>query len=176
MLQKMQGKDARSREVKEIAKKFVEKGAWHAHTEHLLISLLSSEDESDRLFAVEKILSLRNGREFGDKSVRPFSTPKLNWNASSLCDIQDWSDLTEPLITAAIPTSSLRQVFTDPLKLPKFPSHTQSCERAVKEVSTASLRVFGAERRDGYIRARVESREAMPSMERKSDFEAMIPK
>ena len=176
ILQKMQGKDKRSRKVKEIAMKFVEKGAWHAHTEHLLISLLSSEDESDRHFAVEKILSLRNGQEFGDKSVRPFSAPKLNWNATSLRDIQDWSDLTEPIITTTIPTSNLRQVFADPLRLPKFPSHTQSCERAVREVADASLSVFGAERRDGYIRARVKSREAMPSMEKKSDFLAMIPK
>ena len=175
MVQKMRGEDDRSKTVKDIAKKFIEKGAWHAHTEHLLVSLLSSDDESDRHFAIEKILKLRNGQEYGDKSVRPFSAPKLNWNATSLRDIQDWSDLTEPLVTATIPTSNLRQVFANPLKLKKFPSHTQSCERAVKEVSTASKCVFGAERRDGFIRARVKSREVMPSMEKKSDFQGMIP-
>ena len=81
LLQKMKGKDEWSRKVKEIAMKFIEKGAWHAHSEHLLVSLLSSDDESDRRFAIDKIVSLRNGREFGDTSVRPFSAPKLNWNA-----------------------------------------------------------------------------------------------
>ena len=35
LLQKMKGEDERSRKVKEIAMKFVEKGAWHAHLEHL---------------------------------------------------------------------------------------------------------------------------------------------
>ena len=109
MLQKMQGKDARSKKVKEIAKKLIEKDAWHAHTEHLLISLLYSDDESDRQFAIEKIVELRNSRDIGNKSVRPFSTPKLNWNATSLRDIQDWSDLSEPLNTTTIPTADLRQ-------------------------------------------------------------------
>ena len=135
LLQKMKGKDMRSKRVKEIAKKFIEKGAWHAHTENLIPSLLSSDKESDRRFAIEKLTSLRNGSEYGDKSVRPFIPPKLNWSARSLCDIQDWSDLTEPLITSSIPTHALPQFLSTPLKLPKYKSHTQSCERALKEVT-----------------------------------------
>ena len=176
LLQRMKGKDKRSKKVKEIAMKFVEKGAWNAHTENLLTSLLTSEEESDRHFAINKITSHRNGQEFGDKSVRPFSPPKLNWNARSLRDIQDWSDITEPLITTSISTDNLLQFLTTPLKLPKYPSHSQSCERAVKEVTRASASVFGAERRDGFIRATMKSREVMPVMERKTDLIAMIPK
>ena len=176
LLQKMKGTDKLSKTVKQIAQKFIEKGAWHAHSEHLLVSLLSSDDESDRRFAIDKIISLRNGEEYGDKSVRPFSAPKLNWEAQSIREIQDWSDVTEPFITTSILTQELNQFITPPLTLPKLPSHTQSCERAVKEVSRASKHVFGAERRDGFIRATIKSREAMPAMERKTDFEAMILK
>ena len=176
LLQKMKGTDKLSKTVKQIAQKFIEKGAWHAHSEHLLVSLLSSDDESDRRFAIDKIISLRNGEEYGDKSVRPFSAPKLNWEAQSIREIQDWSDVTEPFITTSILTQELNQFITTPLTLPKLPSHTQSCERAVKEVSRASKHVFGAERRDGFIRATIKSREAMPAMERKTDFEAMILK
>ena len=115
---------------------------------------------------MNKIASLRNGREYGDKSMRPFSAPKLNWSATSIRNIKDWSDVTEPLITTSISTQELMQ----------FPSHTQSCERAVKEVSRASKHIFGADRQGGFIRDTLKSREVMPMMEKKTDFEALIPK
>ena len=57
-------KDARSKKVKEIAKRFVERGTWHAHTEPLLVSLLSSDDASDRKFAINNFFSLPYGKEF----------------------------------------------------------------------------------------------------------------
>ena len=49
-----------------------------------------------------KILSLRDGQEFGSTSVRPFVLPKLNWDAQSIRDIQDWLGVTELLLTASI--------------------------------------------------------------------------
>ena len=175
-VQRMKGKDEISRKVREIAKKYIEKSAWHAHSELTLATLLSSEEESDRRFAYEKIVSLRGGEDFGDKSIRAFEPPKLNWSATSIRDIQDWANITEPIITASISTRDLAQFLTTPMRLPKIPGHTQSCERAVKEVTHASACVFGAERRDGFIRARVQSRSAVPCMERKKDFEGLIPK
>ena len=175
-IQEMKGKDEISRKVKEIAKKYIEKSAWNAHTEILITSLLCSEQESDRRFAVEKLTALRDGNNLGDKSVRPFEPPKLNWNAKSIPEIQDWENATEPIITASIPTCDLAKFITSPMKLPKIPSHTQSCERAVKEVTHASACVFGAERRDGFIRAKLQSRAVVPRMERKKDFEGLIPK
>ena len=85
----MKGKDEKSRKMRDIAKKFVEKGAWHAHSELIISSLVCSEEELDRQFGVSKILSLRDGKEFGSTSVRPFTPPKLNWDARSIRDIQD---------------------------------------------------------------------------------------
>ena len=67
---------------------------------------------------MNKIASLRDGREYGDKSVHPFSAPKLNWSATSIRNIKDWSDITELLIMTLISMQKLMQ----------FPSHTQSCE------------------------------------------------
>ena len=115
---------------------------------------------------MNKIASLRDEREYGDKSVLPFSAPKPNWSATSIRNVKDWSDITEPLITTSISTQEFMQ----------FPSHTQSCERAVKEVSRASKHVFGTDRRDGFIRATLKLREVMPMMEKTTDFEALIPK
>ena len=174
ILRTMKGKDVRSKKVKDIAMKFVEKGAWHAHPEHVLLSLLSSGDEEDRHFAVTKIASIRNGADIGDSSVRPFTPPKLNWDANSIRNIQDWSNATEPLITSSIPSTELFQFLTTPLNIPKIPCHMQSCERAVKEVTIASSRVFGPERRDGYIQAKIKSRKLFPKNATKKDLEALI--
>ena len=91
LIAKMKGKDERSRKVKSIAMKFVEKGAWHAHSENSLVSLLKSSKEEDRRFAVGKILEIRDGAPLGDQSAREFIPPKLNWNATSIQDMQDWT-------------------------------------------------------------------------------------
>ena len=175
LIQGMKRKDEGSRKVKDIAKKFIEKGAWHAHSEHILLSLLCSDDEADRHFAINKITAIRNGETYGDKSVRPFTAPKLNWNATSIRNLHDWQHATEPLITAQIPTSELSRFLASPLKLPKIPGHSQSCERAVKEVTSASASVFGAKRREGYIFAKIKSRAIMPAMNSKKDLAALIP-
>ena len=142
--------------------------------EHVLLSLLCSAEEEDRHFALTKIASIRKGNNLGDSSVRPFAPPKLNWNATSIRNIQDWSSATEPLITASIPSTDLSKFLSTPLQLPKIPCHTQSCERAVKEVTIASAHVFGHERRDGYIRAKLESRKLFPKNETKKDLEALL--
>ena len=100
---------------------------------------------------------------------------KFNWDAQSIHELQDCTNAYEPSITASIPTSEHSKFLSAPLKIPKIPSHTQSCERAVKEVTCASAKVFGAERRDGFIRAKMESRELMPSMETKANLASLIP-
>ena len=57
-----------------------------------------------------------------------------------------------------------------PMKVPYFPIHTQSTERAVKDVSIASATVFGHEKRDGYIRARMSRREILQTLRVKRIF------
>ena len=116
----------------------------------------------------------RNGANLGDSSVRPFAPPKLNWHADSIRNIQDWSNATEPLLTSSIPSTELPQFLATPLQIPKIPCHTQSCERAVKEVTIASSHVFGPERRDGYIRAKIKSRKLFSKNETKKDLEALL--
>ena len=59
-------------------------------------------------------------------------------------------------------------------QLPKIPCHAQSCERCVKEVTIASLAVYGDERRDGYIRAKIASRSLVPINETKKDLAGLL--
>ena len=56
------------------------------------------------------------------------------------------------------------------MKVPKWPVHALAIERVVKEVTKASAKVFGAERRDGYVRAVVSHREMVPVVGTKSDL------
>ena len=60
------------------------------------------------------------------------------------------------------------------MEVPYFSLHTQGIERAIKEVTTASNTVFGFERRDGFVRARAESRELMPVISSKKNLAAIL--
>ena len=79
----------------------LKRGSWYAHSEHILIRLLASEDPEDREWAVTKINNIRkkkDGRElrtrFGEVKMRP-----VNLQATSLKDLIDWDNCTEPPIT-----------------------------------------------------------------------------
>ena len=52
----------------------------------------------------------------------------------------------------------------------KIPCHTQAVERLVKLVTEASKAVCGRKSRDGFISARIASRQLMAKFESKRDF------
>ena len=163
-----------SPDVQEVVQPVVQRGAYHGHSENVLLSLLCSDSGEERSFAVDKILELRGEDKFGDKSVRDFHTPPINWNASSLQDMIDWSVLSEPILTCDLSTDEVRSLKEVPFSVDKFVCHTQSCERAVKETTNASAKVYGFERRDGYIRAKVKSRKLVSKPQSKKDLIGML--
>ena len=61
--------------VKDIFTFSVKTGAWYAHSEFLLLSLLSSPTLTDRQFAISQIKRLRGNADFGDNYVKPSITP-----------------------------------------------------------------------------------------------------
>ena len=67
------------------------------HSEILLLTLLSSDVEEERHFAVNKTLSICGKSEYGDTSNRPFKVPKLNWEAKKLEELIDSIDDTESI-------------------------------------------------------------------------------
>ena len=153
----------------------MEKGAWHAYLEHILLYLLASEVEDDCQFKIDKMVSICNGADGGDTSVWPFFSLKFNWDAQSIRELQDCTNAYEPSITASIPTSKISKFLSAPLKIPKIPSHTQNCERAVKEVTSASAHIFLAERQDSFIWAKMQSRKLMSALETKANVASLIP-
>ena len=109
----------------------VRTGAWFAYSECLLLSLLSSSDPEDRRFAVEQILTKRSGAEYGDDSVRPRTTPKINISATSLRDLISWApgEVDEPVFTCNRSTAEIKSYLDTPFDPPPFSCHTQSTER-----------------------------------------------
>jgi hypothetical protein len=139
----------------------LESSAWWAHSKMLLQTLLCSSDEADRRFAVEKILEVR---QLGDvnlaETVRTRSKISLNSKASTLKELIIWkeNEISEPVLTLDLTEEQIRSFENSPMPVPYIPVHGQSMERCVKEVTAAAEAVFGYERRDGFIRARLEHR------------------
>ena len=136
-----------------------------------MASLLCSDDSEDRSFAVDKIIKIRDGKDFGDLSVRSHTTPTIVLNATSPKELVNWDGkIHEPVFTCQLSLSELEELRNRPLEIPSFTLHTQSCERSVQEVSKASTEVHGETRRDGWVRARVAHREFMPVFASKKDI------
>ena len=162
--------------VQEIVMPTVISSAWYSHSEAVLQTLLCSEDEVERRFAVQKVLGLREGRMTGDINVRPrIHAPFFNQNATKLVDLISWEDnVFEPIFTCSLSPDSIREFLDRAMEVPYMPVHGQSMERLVKQVTVACESVFGYEARDGFIRARAASRLMIPKNTTKKDFVRMV--
>uniref|UniRef100_UPI00358F4A34 uncharacterized protein n=1 Tax=Myxine glutinosa TaxID=7769 RepID=UPI00358F4A34 len=151
--------------------------AWYAFSEMIIQTLLCSDDREERRAGVQKIVDMRGGDDdtLGDLSVRPRKTPSINPSASSLLELIDWSDgVYEPPLTCKLTTAEVKKFFDKPMQVPQWPSHTQSIERCVKQVTEAAGRVNTHEKREGYIRGQEASRRLMSENESKQDLMKLV--
>ena len=158
--------------VKDIVLPYIRLGAWFSHSENVLLSLLCSTSKEEREFAVNQILKLRGEAEFGDIAVRPRRNPQINVAATNLFELISWDKILieEPVFTCPLSRSEVKSLTDSPLCVPHVKIHTQSTERAVKCVTEAAKAVAGAQERDGFIRARLHHREALPVFKNKRDI------
>ena len=128
--------------------------------------------------AVDIITKIRQGIDKGIKSVREFRVPDLNWKARSLVELIAWSDpnhpVHEPVLTCDMTLAELINLRKSPLHVDRYNCHGQSMERGVKEVTIASSKVYGFERLDGYVRARLKSRSLAPKPNSKKAMSGMV--
>ena len=159
------------KDVQEPIKKCMIRGAFIAHPENVILSLLASEVEEDRSFAIDKILQVRDedSSEFGNMNVRSRKTPEINFNATSLKNLIFWDKIKcyEPVFTCKLSREEIKSFKDSPMSVPYFPIHTQSTERAVQLVSDAATKVYGHEKRDGFVRGVISHRELYPVIESK---------
>ena len=103
--------------------------------------MLCSKDQSERNFAVEKVLKIRGRVALGRTKPRPRKLPKLNADAGSLKDLISWDSAHEPLLTCHLTKQELKSIKSKPMEVDYYCGHTQAIERAVKEVSTIQYHI-----------------------------------
>lgn len=173
LLQLLRGQPA---EVVQIVSPYIQTGAWFAHSESLLLTLLASDCQADRKFAVDKVLEVRGGEQLGDLEPRPRRTPKINFEAQTIIDLIDWEkeEVHEPVFSCGLNKLKIENIVSNPLRTEYFPLHTQSTERAVKLVTEAASSVCGFEKRHGFILSRIESRKSVCSYDVKKNMVNMF--
>lgn len=164
------------REVQNIIKDTISRGAYHAHSENVLLALLCSNLKEERVFAIEKILHIRGPFELGNTLPRDRITPNLNFEATSLRDLILWDKTTsyEPIFTCKMNKATIKSFENSPMKAPHFPIHSQSTERAVQHVSKACMMVYGQDKRDAFIKGMIAHREMYPVIESKKNLISTI--
>lgn len=90
----------------------------------------------------------------------------------------DWQEtITEPPVLKSISEESLNLFIEEKgegeIPLLRLPCHTQAVERAVKTVTEASATLCNKTEREGFIKAQIASRKAMPKFDSKKDFAAI---
>lgn len=165
-------------DLRSIVDTVLQRNAYFAHCENILLAMLTDSEATTRNIAVTKILKLRE-LENNLTSPRIFEVPKLNFSATKYEDMIFWDDtnVSEPPLTIKFSANELKDLaenYSDSIIYDsdqfKLPCHTQAVERCVKIVTEASLKVVGPIRRDGYIRNKIISQKNMPKFASKCDF------
>jgi len=163
---------------REIVDKVISTNAYFCHHENLLLAMLADSRRHVCELASRRILKSREGKLQSSSEMRVFKVQKVNFNATDYIDLIDWSrlDITdcEPPVTSGYSAEDLRVIVEEGLKekflFSRLPCHKQAVERTVKLVTEAASSVCGHEKRDGYIRSKLLSREKKPSFETKKEY------
>lgn len=158
--------------LKAVIDPVIQRNSYFAHPENLLLAMMTDSQPCIRELALSRILTARSATS---NKLRLFQLPKVNLNASTYYDLLNWQEnITEPPIIKSVSEENLRlfveQKRDEEFKLLRLPCHTQAVERAVKAVTEASNTLSNKANREGFIKAQIESRTAMPKFDTKKDF------
>ena len=155
----------------------LESRAWWAQPEMLLQTLLCSAHEGDRTFTVMKVLEVR-AMEAERSPARLGTRHKvtLNKDTTSLQNLIVWDPMkgNEPVLTQRLSEEDLKRIFQTPTEVGRYPVNGQGVERCVRDVTAASEAVFGQDRRDGFVMARLAHREKTGGTVKSKKDHAMI--
>ena len=176
--------------VRKTALKVVQRNAFFAHQENVLIAMLGDNDEEIRMQGANKLLSIRGklpstasfdnpneeyslkGLKYCDTTptVRLFELPTLNLKANSYYKMVNLTSChQQPPAIRHLSDSEIEQCRVKSLEL-NYPCHNQSVERHVKMVTEAAPQFEGFERRDGLIRQKIKSRKLLEKFETRVQF------
>ena len=161
-------------ELKAIVDPVIQRNSYFAQPENLLLSMMTDERPHIRELAIRRILKARDQPK--RKGVRQFTLQPINFDCTDYTAMIDWptASVTEPPVTMSISDDDLREFIREPITpvvtFDRYPCHTQAVERLIKVVTEASKAVCGENRRDGFIRTKLESRAKMPVFNTKWEF------
>jgi len=150
----------------------IQHNAYFLHPENLILSMVTDPRKEIRTLGWRRI---KKCRARARKGLREFLVPKINFEANDYVELIDWTstNVTEPPLTKYLSHDELEDnIMTAKMageEITAFPSHTQAVERHVRVVTEAAKAVYGAENRDGYIKAKLKSRKEMPKFNSKKD-------
>uniref|UniRef100_A0A8D8VVF7 Uncharacterized protein n=1 Tax=Cacopsylla melanoneura TaxID=428564 RepID=A0A8D8VVF7_9HEMI len=157
-------------EYKSLVFDVIQRNAYFAHCENVLLSMLEDQRAHIRELALRKILKARKLQS--SDAIRQFNIPTLNFQAEEYYNIISWEMPLEPAATLKLSDQEIKTLIATNKELDavRLPCHTQAVERHIKLVTEASVAVCSEEARDGFIRARQKSRQAIPTFETKKEF------
>ena len=160
--------------MREAAEATLARNNYFAHAENILLAALADEDIDIRRDAANKIISARDEERYS-AYIRKFSKSNIviNFGCSSYYTMIDWSNsivTSPPLVNSLTSEDLLQQVELGPVSFPQIPCHTQAVERAIKQVTRASSKVFGHSSRHGMIVSSEESRRSHHELEAKKHY------
>ena len=141
--------------IKAVVWPVIQRNAFWAHHENVLLALLVDSDTCNRELAIKRIIAIRQASQSSMQDVRLFRVPKVDQNMQNLKDLLPPMErsLTEPPLIKEILTEELNKFGRNPLTI-KIPCHSQGVERCIEMVTEASQQVCGKDSRDSYIRAK----------------------
>jgi len=133
--------------------------------------MLADDDLASRQAAIDRIKTIRQAEACvsTQQKVREFLPPKVDESVETLTDLLSPECTFEPPLTMKLSMEQLEKIAQEPLLI-EIPCHSQAVERCVRMVTEASSQVYGMDARDGYIKARIKSREMTPSFKSKQHF------
>jgi len=136
--------------------------------------MMIDERKHIRELACRKIKVARESNSWHSSSsgvVRKFIIPKLKFEATDYFELVNWLDFLrlQPPITRKFMENNLDEVIMmgNMPDLNKYPCHTQAVESHIKVVTDSSKAVCDEEQKEGYIRAKLESRKKMSKYTKK---------
>jgi hypothetical protein len=97
-------------ELKTIIDPVIQRNAYYAHPENLLVGMISDESRYVRLLGYRRILKARATKH---SEIRKFEIPRLDFDAESYMDLINWQDvkLTEPPAVVRLQTRDITEYF-----------------------------------------------------------------
>ena len=132
-------------DLKKVINPVIQRNAYFAHPENILLSLITDDSKTIRELGMRRILWARSESYW----LRKFSIPTLNFNAQSYIDLIDWqlTDVTKPPLLANVPVDKIEMLVasgeTPIMDFPRYPCRTQAVERCVMIVTEASASFCG---------------------------------